>query len=380
MTVEGLSEREFAAAIAANGGRLFRVGGCVRDALMGRVPDALNFCVVGMVKKQFKTLFPTAEELGKGFPVFLLRVEGKVCKAAFARTERKIGSGHKGFKVQSNPKITVVEDLMRRDLTVNAIAVDCLTGEVIDPLHGLQDIHDRILRAVGSHFADDPIRGLRLAGDAARLTYAIEPHTLSLARSVAKELVNEPVERIAAELAGVLADAQEPARFFRVLRDADLLPCTFVELSALPEDEFELAMSKLDAVARVTREPKLRFAALGVVLDHGQLAQWNARMNLPGEWLDAAVTARRVLTLLIALSPTAIVDAITGLRRGSLSLEEFNLIATALAIIVPDLKRINAAMKIPSDEVPETLAGKERGAWLRTKQIERVAKLLVPVQ
>lgn len=136
-----------------------------------------------MVKKNFKLLFPDAQEWGKSFPVFRLLIDGRRCEVAFARTEpQKVSSGYKGFKVASNPKITIQEDLFRRDTTVNSIAIDSLTGEIIDPFHGIRDIENKILRATGRHFGDDPIRALRLAGQAARFGFEIDSDTVTLAK------------------------------------------------------------------------------------------------------------------------------------------------------------------------------------------------------
>ncbi|HWR09359.1 polynucleotide adenylyltransferase [Sporomusa sp.] len=369
-----LTEQAFAETIAANGGRVFRVGGCVRDMFMGITPQDIDFCITGMVKKNFKTLFPEAEECSKAFPVFRLLIDGQRCEAAFARTERKVGSGHKGFKVASNPKITIEEDLLRRDTTVNAIAVDCLNNEVIDPFNGRRDIKDSILRATGKHFAEDPIRALRLAGQAARFGFEIESGTVALASTVAVELAAEPVERLLAELMKVLAVAQQPARFFKALAAAQLLPAAFSEISGLSQAEFDTAMANLDAVARVTPKPKLRFAALGLALDQDQLRRWNNRMTLPGDWLAAAVIAGNTAAFLAAPSPDRIVDAVNRLRRGALSIEEFDIIATAASLSLPELTPVMAVFALlPEDPVAKTLQGEKRGEWLRQKQIEAIA-------
>ena len=203
-----VTERSFAETIAANGGRVYRVGGCVRDQFMGVLPKDIDFSIVGMVKKNFKLLFPDAEEYGKSFPVFRLFIDGVKCELAFARTERKVSSGYKGFKISSKPKITIQEDLSRRDTTVNSIAMDCLTGEIIDPFGGIEDIRTKILRATSEHFVDDPMRALRLAGQSARLGFKIDDGTLTLASLLANELGDEPPERMLIELTKVLSQAQ----------------------------------------------------------------------------------------------------------------------------------------------------------------------------
>jgi len=372
-----LTELVFAETIAANGGRAYRVGGCVRDRFMGAVPKDIDFCVTGMVRKNFAALFPEVEECGKAFQVFRLLIDGKKCEVAFARTERKVGSGHKGFKISSNPKVTIEEDLYRRDTTVNSIAVDCLTGEVVDPFNGIKDIKDAILRATSEHFSDDALRALRLAGQAARFGFEIDSATLILAASVGAELGAEPVERMLAELAKVLAEAPEPAKFFKVLAETNLLQITFSEVADLSAADFEKVMTVLDSVAKVTPKPKLRFAALGVVLDPKSLTGWNSRMTLPGDWLDAAMAVGKTIVSLEVIDPAQIVAAVDGLRRGSLSAEEFDVVAKAVGLDLPELSPLKAAMaSLPDAVAPPALKGKDIGLWLRQRYIEAIAKLL----
>jgi tRNA nucleotidyltransferase (CCA-adding enzyme) len=370
-----LTERVFAETILASGGRLYRVGGCVLDMVRGITPKDVDFCVVGMVKKSFKVLFPDAEECGKYFPVFRLCIDGKRCEVAFARTERKVGSGHKGFKIQSNPKVTIQEDLFRRDTTVNSIAIDSLTGEIIDPLNGIQDIRNKILRATGRHFADDPIRALRLAGQSARLGFEIDADTLTLANAVADELGDEPAERVLAELARVLNEAPAPARFFKVLVQSNLLQIVFKEIADLSSGNFDRAMSSLDAVAKATSSPKLRFATLGLVLNQESLSRWNSRMTLPGEWINAAAVVGKTTALLQLSNQERIVAAIDGLRRGSLTVEEFDIISQAVELNIPALSPFKALLTLSQDVAPNELKGKDISEWFRQKHIEAITKV-----
>ncbi|GMB01615.1 polynucleotide adenylyltransferase [Pelosinus sp. IPA-1] len=377
MSDSGLTEKRFAEIIAENGGRVFRVGGCVRDSFMGVIPKDIDFCVVGMVKKNFKELFPEAKECGKSFPVFHMGIDGIKREVAFARTERKEGSGYKGFKVSAKPKITIEEDLFRRDTTVNSIAQDSLTGEIIDPFHGIQDIKHKVLRATSQHFSDDPMRALRLAGQSARFGFSIDKETLQLATKTAEELAQEPVERVLSEFTKVLAEAQQPGEFFKVLAEAFLLQVTFKEIAALSITEFEKAINMLDLVAGVTHNPKLRFASLGLVLDKKSLVLWNNRMTLPGDWLDAAITVSEIIGILDNPTPSQIVDIITKLRRGSLAIEEYDLIVNAAGLINLKLGPLRAAMVLPKGEVvPKTLQGKEIGEWLRQKHVEAISRQL----
>ena len=370
-----LTERSFADIIAQNGGRVFRVGGCVRDMYLGITPKDIDLCVVGMVKKNFKDIFPHAEDAGKSFPVFRLNIDGVKCEVAFARTERKVSSGHKGFKVSSKPKITIEEDLYRRDLTVNSIAIDSLTGRVIDPYNGIKDIKDRVLRATSPHFIEDPVRALRVAGQSARLDFHIDKETLEMAKKVADELDAEPVERVFAEFSKVLLEANQPSGFFKALLAMELLEITFPEIAELDSEHFNKTMVNLDAVAKVTANPKLRFVAMGLVIGEEQLSRWNKRMTLPGGWLEATAAAIKAIELLKLPSPENLVSSIYSLSRGSLNVEEFDTVAEGIGISLPSLTFLKAKMHQMADGTfPKTLKGKELGEWLRRKHIELIAE------
>ena len=115
--------------IEKNGGRLYLVGGAVRDFMLNKSISDADYCVVGITKQEFLNLFPNSNIRGKTFEVFDL--EG--CEFALARTEKKIGQGHKEFKITTGKRITIEEDLKRRDITINSIAKDVLNGEIIDP-------------------------------------------------------------------------------------------------------------------------------------------------------------------------------------------------------------------------------------------------------
>lgn len=115
--------------IEKNGGRLYLVGGALRDSLLNRPISDADYCVVGISKEEFLNLFPNSNIRGKAFEVFDL--EGS--EFALARTEKKIGQGHKEFEITTGKQITIEEDLKRRDITINSIAKDVLTKEIIDP-------------------------------------------------------------------------------------------------------------------------------------------------------------------------------------------------------------------------------------------------------
>lgn len=266
--------REAAEKIAASGGRLYAVGGSVRDAMMGLPAKDHDFSVVGFSPEDFVRLFPQAKIKGKDFSVF----EWQGAEFALARTEKKIGRGHRGFVFHADPNVTIEDDLRRRDFTVNAIAVDVLTGEVVDPFGGVKDLKHGRLRAVTDAFVEDTLRSYRAARFSAGLGFDVTPDTIDLMRRTKPELASLSPERVFDELRKALR-AERPSSFFRTLADADILDVHFPELNALrgvpqppehhPEgDAFEHTMQVVDAMARLTDDEALRWAA--VVHDVGK--------------------------------------------------------------------------------------------------------------
>jgi tRNA nucleotidyltransferase (CCA-adding enzyme) len=143
--------------------KVYQVGGAVRDRLLGTSPGDRDWVVVGATPEQMLALGYTP--VGRDFPVFLHPSTRE--EYALARTERKSGPGYRGFEVHADPSVTLEEDLARRDLTINAIALD-EAGTLIDPFHGAADLAAGVLRHVSGAFAEDPVRILRLARLASR--------------------------------------------------------------------------------------------------------------------------------------------------------------------------------------------------------------------
>ena len=144
--------------------KAYVVGGAVRDRLLGLPVNDRDWVVVGSTPEAMVEAGYTP--VGRDFPVFLHPQTHE--EYALARTERKSGRGYLGFVVLASPEVTLAQDLARRDLTINAIAEDPATGELIDPFNGQQDLQQRLLRHVGPAFVEDPVRLLRLARLAAR--------------------------------------------------------------------------------------------------------------------------------------------------------------------------------------------------------------------
>ena len=158
-----MTEIEFAKKIAAIGGVAYLVGGAVRDKFRGVEAHDRDYCLTGVDEKNFAQIFPDAFKVGKSFPVYMLEIEGKVSEVALARTEKKSGSGYHGFKVNFDKSVTIEQDLYRRDTTMNAMALNILSGEIIDPFGGRADTENKKIRATSEHFMDDPVRALRAA-------------------------------------------------------------------------------------------------------------------------------------------------------------------------------------------------------------------------
>ena len=144
--------------IKESGGRLYYVGGYVRDKIMEKDAKDIDFCITGITPEIFLELFPKAFSKGSFFPVFQL----ENYEFAFARKEIKVEPGHKGFSFDIK-NISIIDDLIRRDITINSMAIDVLTEELIDPFNGQKDIKEKIIRATANHFTEDPLRVYRVS-------------------------------------------------------------------------------------------------------------------------------------------------------------------------------------------------------------------------
>jgi len=211
---------------------IFLVGGAVRDKLLQLPVKDCDYMVVGSTPEHLLSL--GYQQVGKEFPVFLHPKTGD--EYALARTERKKGNGYNGFSCYSGQDVTLEDDLIRRDLTINAIAQD-EHGERFDPYGGLQDIENKLLRHVSPAFSEDPLRVLRVARFAARffdLGFRIAPETLQLMQQLSEsgELNHLTPERVWAETEkALLTDA--PQIYFQTLRDCGALAVLFPEINNL---------------------------------------------------------------------------------------------------------------------------------------------------
>lgn len=260
--------------------KIYCVGGAVRDRLLGLPVQDHDWVVVGgtpqdMVARGFRPV-------GKDFPVFLHPDTHE--EYALARTERKTAPGYQGFAVHAAPDVTLEQDLLRRDFTINAIAQHA-DGTLIDPYHGVADLRAGILRHVSPAFGEDPVRILRAARFVARFGFSIAPETLDLMRGmVANGEVDALVaERVWQELARGLME-KTPSRFFTTLRECGALAKIVPEVDALfgvpqppqyhPEIDCGIhTMLVLDDAAQHGYALEVRFAALTHDLGKGTTPQ-----------------------------------------------------------------------------------------------------------
>ena len=252
--------------------KTYLVGGAVRDELLDYPHKEKDWVVVGATPEDM--LAAGFQQVGKDFPVFL-HPETKE-EYALARTERKTSPGYKGFDVHATPDVTLEQDLLRRDLTINALAKD-EAGEIIDPFNGLQDIHDRILRHVSPAFAEDPVRILRVARFAARylhLGFIVADETMQLMKQMVEDGEVDALvpERVWQEMEKALGE-RSPSRFIEVLRDCGALERILPELDRLfgvpqPEEHHPEVdtgihtLMVLQQACRLSDDTGVRFAAL----------------------------------------------------------------------------------------------------------------------
>lgn len=216
-TVEERAKR-ISRAVADEGGRALAVGGWVRDKILapGEARKDLDLEVFGLPPDRLIEIlrpFGRVDLVGKAFGV--LKVAG--VDVSIPRRETKIGSGHKGFRVDSDPNLSFEEAGRRRDLTINAMGEDLLTGEILDPHGGRRDIDLRMLRAVdAAHFGEDPLRGLRVCRFAARFLFHVEKETADLCRGL--DLSELPAERLFEEFRRLLLETAHPSVGLQTMR------------------------------------------------------------------------------------------------------------------------------------------------------------------
>ncbi|NMH59337.1 CCA tRNA nucleotidyltransferase [Alteromonas ponticola] len=266
--------------------QIYLVGGAVRDELLNRKVTERDFVVVGATPEQM--LDKGFTQVGKDFPVFLHPKTKE--EYALARTERKSGKGYTGFVCNASADVTLEEDLLRRDLTINAMARDA-DGNLIDPFNGLTDLDSRIIRHVSTAFIEDPLRVFRVARFAARyahLGFTIAEETLQLMQTVAvhNELDHLSAERVWHETQRSLQE-QDPQVYFTTLSQTNGLYPWLQELTALNNTAYAgLALS-----AKRGYSAHERFAVLTSQLSAAKAASLCKRLKAPNVFSELALLA-----------------------------------------------------------------------------------------
>ena len=265
--------------------QVYLVGGAVRDKLLGLPIKEKDWVVVGATPEEMIGL--GYQPVGKDFPVFLHPKTHE--EYALARTERKVAKGYKGFTFHANPDVTLIDDLKRRDLTINAIA-ESADGELIDPYHGQQDLRDKLLRHVSPAFQEDPVRILRLARFCAKLPdFKVHPDTQHLMKQMVHngEVDALVAERVWQELARALINPQ-PIRFFSTLAECDALTALFPAIN--PQSH---GMKALERATHISSSGTVRFAALLHDIESEAIQQLVRRYRIPNDYADLALLVTR---------------------------------------------------------------------------------------
>ena len=377
--------------------KAYIVGGYVRDRLLGLTPADRDWVVVGetpesMLAQGFKLA-------GKGFPVFLHPVTAEVY--ALARTAREDGRRHGDRTVYSAPDVTLEEDLARRDLTINAMAMGP-DGELVDPFGGEGDLRAGRLRHVGPGFAEDPLRVLRMARFAARYGFSPADETLAVVRGLIRRgaLDSLVAERVWAELTKALAE-EHCEVFFSGLHRWGVLGRVFPEIDRLFEDGVAADgsgithatprfLASLQWVARVSDDVLVRFGALVGELSVGEIENFCARWAAPVRYRRFGVSCARFCPVvqdafdLDASRVVTLFEGIDAFRRPR-DVERLLLVCEAQArsldhsvsggYLQADYLTglLRAASGVSSDTVLQSgVAGEEFGASLRALRIRAV--------
>jgi len=315
--------------------KIYIVGGAVRDALLGYPVQDRDYVVVGASPEEM--LAQGFLPVGKDFPVFLHPKTHD--EYALARTERKTAAGYKGFVFHTDADVTLEQDLIRRDLSINAMAQDD-DGNIIDPYGGLQDLENRVFRHVSMAFCEDPVRILRLARFAARFAtppqdFSVATETTALMQTMvaAGEVDALVPERVWQEISRGLMEVR-PSRMFEVLRSCGALQRLLPEIdrqwnipAAANSCRAEQLMQLLDATATNKQPLTTRYAVLlhdltadqvneqtATALEKQRMAVADAisqRLKVPAECRDLAVMLAREhlhINLAISLPATDIID------------------------------------------------------------------------
>ena len=405
-----ITENEFVNRVRTAGARVFIVGGWVRDFLRQMPAHDKDYMVAGIDEEKFQQVFPKASRVGKAFPVYLVEIDGHHAEVAFARKEEKQGAGYRGFVVEYGRDVTLEEDLYRRDTTINSMAMELPSGEIFDFYGGRKDVEQGIIRPVSHHFAEDPVRALRAARQAAEFNFTLAEETKKAMNACREELAGEPAERLMQELKRALM-TERPSLFFRALQETGLLEVTFPELAKLigkvqpeafhPEgDAFEHTMLVVDTVAAGTDSLLARFCGLVHDLGKGEtpaemlphhyghevrgqdiLRKWNQRMTLPKKWLQGGLLVIEQHMRAPRLTKAGkVAELLLKVNSSPLTMAEFQAVIRAdhhgLPFYLEQAPAILARMQqVNGSQAPTTLTGAAIGDWVRSQQVKAYQEL-----
>lgn len=373
--------------------KIYLVGGAVRDKLLDLPVKERDWVVVGATKEQM--LAQGYRQLDADFPVFLHPETGD--EYALARTETKTGAGYKGFTVSSGPGVTLEQDLLRRDLTINALALD-ENDRLIDLFQGRNDLEQRLLRHISPAFVEDPVRLLRAARFAARLgafDFRVAEETWPLLRQMAcsQDLMALQKERIWKEMERALG-AEEPWRFFELLRDCGALQMLLPDLAKVMGTEGggeEVpAIAALKRAAAVSEELTIRFTVLFAKAaenagDPGRLCE---SLRAPREYRDLLDLVVRCSSLFQGAAEGDAESILQLLRisRAEQQPERFQRFLQAAGALSPELydaadtnlqKALDAVAPISAEALRgEGLQGAEVGAEMERLRLTAIRELL----
>ncbi len=361
---------------------VYRVGGAVRDTLLDYPFHETDWVVVGATPQSM--LDQGFQQVGRDFPVFLHPVTKE--EYALARTERKKGHGYHGFEVHADPSVTLEQDLSRRDLTINAMAMTA-QGAVIDPYDGQADLQARVLRHVSPHFVEDPLRILRVARFAARyhsMGFSIAPETMALMTEIvaAGELAHLSKERVWTETERALGE-RRPAEYFRVLAHCNGLKALFPAVAVTSGIEL------LERAAPYTEQIDTRWSALLAELpsDRAQALCTDLRVPKATALLSTKVCSLRAATRAALQDPNrclVLLEGLDALRRdepftgfcATLAALESTLVAQHPALQLLMAARAAAAQVNMQHINAEGLTGAAIGDALRRARQQAIANVL----
>ena len=346
-------KKEIIDKIRSRGGEIYLVGGAVRDLLLGFSPRDFDFLVLGLSTKEFQQLFPQSELVGKNFSVILLA----------------------GFDFIIQKELDLNQELLRRDYSINALAVHLAEGKIIDPAGGLNDLSQKKLRPLAGSLKKDPVRiyrGLRLICQLStpQEKFQLTKKAVQKIKKAKHMLGACETERIFQELCYVL-NTDYPQYFFQLLQEYQLLNIHFVELNLLSTPEFEQLIKLLAQLKEKKFSEEQSFVILVHQLKENQVSDLCQRLDLPVSWqktADLFVRRQKQATVWPEMKSCQLLELIYQLDRFSLTIKEFE---ELLKMIYPQKYIVGLAKlaekmysEVTADQVSEKLTGPEFGARL----------------